>query len=93
MKKNGIAYIDKLFDLEQPIITVYKKDQKWFPVEVYPYKYTMLMSFGEDSLGYDDSDDAVKMAEAIALIKGTDCIPSIGLSIFQNQAPPTLNSI
>lgn len=77
---NSIPYDDTLLEPNQPIITVLKHSQDWFPTELHADKATLLSSFGPMNLG-DNQQEAINMANVTALSRGTDCIPSIGISL------------
>lgn len=76
----GIPYDSKLNVTNQPLITVIKQEEKWYPAELYPDKVSLLISYLGTNLG-SSQQNAITLATAIALDRGTDCIPSIGISL------------
>ena len=77
---NSIPYDSTLKELNQPIITVIKSGEDWFPAELHADKVTLLTKFGSMDLG-GSQQEATNIANVIALSRGQDCIPSIGISL------------
>ena len=77
-KTKNIPYEDTLLEANQPIITVLKHGQDWFPAELHADKITLLTNLGSLNLG-GSQQGATNLADAIALSRGADCIPSIDL--------------
>ena len=77
---NKIFYDDTLFELSQAIITVVKRQEKWFPAELHADRITVLTSFGPIDLG-GSQQEAINMANIIALSRGAASIPSMGISL------------
>lgn len=83
---NSIPYDDTLLEPRQPIITVIKHGQDWFPAELHADKVSLLTSFGpltsfgSMNLG-GNQQEATNMANMIASSRRTECIPSIGISL------------
>lgn len=75
-----IAYENQLQDLSQPIITVIKHEERWFPAELHSDKLTLLKNLGPLDLG-GNQHEAINMANVIAMSRGADSIPSIGISL------------
>lgn len=75
---NGIPYDNTFRGPNQPIITVLKHGQDWFPAMLHANKVTLFTSFGPLKLG-GNQQEATNIANVIALSRGTDCIPSIGI--------------
>jgi hypothetical protein len=81
---NDIPYDVDLRDLDGPFLTIIKNGEKWYPAEIYSDRLRLLVSFGPLQLGGTQSE-AINMAEVIALSRSTDCIPSIGISIYESS--------
>ncbi len=75
---SGIPYKETLFQTEKPIITVIKSGEKWFPAELYADRIFLLMKFGPMDLG-GTQEETIRMADAIALSRRTNSIPSFGI--------------
>lgn len=79
----NIPYDEDLKKFNKPIITVIKSEElggEWFPAKISSNKIKLLTAFGPVPLG-GSRQEATNMAKVIALSLGTDCIPSIGISL------------
>lgn len=81
-KEQKIPFDGRLKDLDKPIITILKQNEKWFPAELRPDKILLITGLAGINLG-DSKKEATNLAQAIALSRGTDCIPSIGISLSE----------
>lgn len=79
-KTHNIPYDSDLREPDRPIITVLKREKKWFPAELHTNKITLLTNLGELNLG-GKKQQAINMANVIAISKDADFIPSIGISL------------
>lgn len=77
---NNILYDDTSFELSQPIITVMKDGEKWYPAELHPDRITLLLSFNSLDTG-GGQQETINTANAIALSRNGDCFPSLGISL------------
>ena len=77
---HNIPYDNALRDPTQPIITVLKHKEKWFPAELHADKITLLTSLDALDLG-GNQQEAITMANVIAWSRGSDSISSIGISL------------
>lgn len=78
---HNIHYDGDLYQLNKPLITVLKRGEEWYPVELHTDKANFITHFGPLKLG-GTQEEATNMANVIANYKGTDCIPSIGISLY-----------
>lgn len=76
----NVALYKGLLDLQKPIISVYKHNAAWYPAEFHSDKITLLKFLGPLPLG-GSQQDAIYYGKNIALDRGVDFMPSIGLSI------------
>jgi hypothetical protein len=83
-ERRGILYQNDLWEVDKPIISVIKNNQKWFPAELYGDNIVLLEFLGFLNLG-SEREEAIKIANVIASIKKTDCIPSIGIFLDENR--------
>jgi hypothetical protein len=74
-KDNNISYDSVLRHPDQPILTVLKHKGEWTPAELHVDKITLLKGF------MGNQKEAIAMANAIAMERGADSIPSIGISL------------
>jgi hypothetical protein len=77
---NKIFCDDAVHKLSQPIITVLKCGERWFPAELHADEVILLTAFGPRDLG-GSQQEAVRMANVIALSRNWNSIPSIGISL------------
>jgi len=78
---HNIHYDGDLKDLDKPLITVVKHMESWFPAELHPDGISMLEYLGKANLGSPEQESAINLANAIALSRGGDCLPEIGISL------------
>lgn len=81
---NSIPYDNTLLETNQPIITVLKHGQDWLPAELHADKVTLLTSFGPLNLG-GSQQEAINLADVIALSRGLEHIPSIGIFLENSE--------
>jgi hypothetical protein len=77
---NNIPYISKLATLDRPIITVYKDNSIWYPIEVYAEEVIPLKSWESLTLG-STQKNAINIARVIAQTWQCPFIPSLGMSL------------
>lgn len=81
---NNIPYRNMLLEPITPIITILKSKNKWYPAEIYADRIELIEKISDLDIGGSQTE-AIDKAKDIANLYKTDCIPSIGISMFENS--------
>jgi hypothetical protein len=81
----NISYLGASRDIDQPIITVIKSGEEWFPAELHPDKVRVLEWLSNLYLG-GSLQQASSFAAAIARCIDVNFAPSIGISMYPESS-------
>lgn len=78
-----IPNTDTVLTLEQPLLTVCKKGDMWYPAELHPDKIVLIKKMESLNLG-GTKEEAIENMKAIALIRKAGSDPGLGISMARS---------